>query len=151
MFRNLSERVVRNARKSEDCASMVSCWMVARSMRGCVLKKEAAWSPAFLMALALRYLLEIWMMSANEVISASEGYRKRRSFSGSVSGCGGPYNDWIQSLIGGSMDGATCMSDRGATSVVTENNVVVSRESVGVYVVLYLPEGSRVDRAMPGR
>ena len=49
------------------------------------------------------------------------------------------------------MDGATCMSDRGATSVVTENNVVVSRESVGVYVVLYLPEGSRVDRAMPGR
>ena len=106
MFRNCSERVVRNARKSEDCASVVSCWMVARSMRGFEVKKEAACSPAFLMALALRYLLEIVTMSAKEVASFSDGYRKRRSFSGSVLGCGEPYKDWIQSLIGATSEGS---------------------------------------------
>lgn len=44
--------------------------MVARLMRGLVAKKEAAWSPAFLIALAFRYLLEISMISAKEVTSA---------------------------------------------------------------------------------
>ena len=100
-MRRCSDRLVRNPRKSEDCASTVSCWMVARLMRGLEAKKEAAWSPAFLIALAFRYLLEIEMISAKEVTSASDGKRWRRSANGVVSGFGGPNNDWIQSLVGG--------------------------------------------------
>ena len=56
------------------------------------------------------------MISAKEVTSASDGKRWRRSANGVVSGLGGPYNDWIQSCMGGvALEGFVAVEGRDVT------------------------------------